>query len=207
MGGISNFTFLPADLNAGSLFSTDVGPGNTLIDQYVQKYFGLAFDKNAEIASSGAVNRALLDELLTCSFLALPFPKTTGPELFNLTFLENAQKSTSNLDMKHEDVLATLCMFTSQVITHAINNVISLTQLSIYTSGGGMHNPLMMKNLKELLPAVQFFSTTDLNINPDAKEAVLFALLANECVAGGNSIFEISEQLPAVCMGKISMPK
>lgn len=206
MGGISNFTFLPADLNNDNLFSTDVGPGNTLIDQYVQKHLGLAFDKNAELASTGVVNETLLDELLTFSFLSLPFPKTTGPELFNLGFLENAQNVTSNLEMKHEDVLATLCMFTSQVIANAVNNHLSDTQLSMYTSGGGMHNPLIMKNLKELLPAIRFFSTADLNINPDAKEAVLFALLANECVAGGNTRFGNPKRLPAVCMGKISLP-
>ena len=207
IGGISNFTFLPGDSNGIELFSTDIGPGNTLIDQYVQKnYNGLQFDENAELAKTGKVNQGLLDALFLHPFLDLPLPKTTGPELFNLAYLQKAQQQSETLHLKPEDVLATLCLFTSQVIAKSLLESLKKMQLAIYVSGGGMHNPLIMEHLKGLLPNFPIYTTAQLNINPDAKEAVLFALLANESVAGGDVDFGNSQKLPSVCMGKISMP-
>lgn len=77
----------------------------------------------------------------------------------------------------------------------------------IYTSGGGMHNPLLLKNIAEQFPDVKIRHTGELNINPDAKEALLFAVLANECVAGGDIQFGNQQQgIPSVTMGKISFP-
>ena len=69
-----------------------------------------------------------------------------------------------------------------------------------------MHNPLLVKYLKELLPNLEFKKTDDLGINGDAKEAVLFAILANECVAGGTTNFGSREGVPSISMGKISFP-
>ena len=72
-------------------------------------------------------------------------------------------------------------------------------------SGGGAHNPLLVEGLKELLPC-QFSSTDDLGISGDAKEGILFAILANETVSGGDSDFGIRKGIPSVSMGKISFP-
>src|SRR6476660_187297 len=81
IGGIANFTFLPSGHSTG-FFSSDVGPGNTLMDQFVQlKYPGKYYDKNAEIASSGKPDVGLLNALLDHPFYQAGFPKTTGPEL------------------------------------------------------------------------------------------------------------------------------
>jgi anhydro-N-acetylmuramic acid kinase len=77
----------------------------------------------------------------------------------------------------------------------------------IYISGGGIHNPLLLQHLKEGLKGFTFHYTEDKHINSDAKEAVLFALLANECVAGNPATFKgLSDKMPAVSMGKISFP-
>ena len=103
-------------------------------------------------------------------------------------------------------MLATLCLFTSKVIADALNGSFKQMPLNIYVSGGGMHNPLIMQHLKNLVPNSKFLTTAKLKVNPDAKEAVLFALLANESVAGGDTSFGDSLKLPSVCMGKISMP-
>jgi len=74
-------------------------------------------------------------------------------------------------------------------------------------SGGGMHNPLLVENIKSQLPKMKFYTTADLHINPDAKEAVLFALLANECVCGKKiNVGQGRNKIPAVTMGKISFP-
>src|SRR5690606_10751068 len=90
IGGIANFTYLPANFSESG-FSTDVGPGNTLMDQYIQlKFPGRYYDKDATIASAGKINEALLKALLDNDFFRAPFPKTTGPELFSLAYLNRA---------------------------------------------------------------------------------------------------------------------
>ena len=208
IGGIANFTYLPDDNDALKVFSTDVGPGNTLMDQYVQKHYeGLFFDEGAAIAGSGKVNDQLLDALMQSPFLNADFPKTTGPELFNLQYLEDAQIASSTMALKKEDVMATLCSFSAGVIIGAIEKCFGKdASPAIYMSGGGMHNPLLVKHLKLGLANARFFTTDDLGVNPDAKEALLFAVLANETLVGEAIDFGGRQGIPSVCMGKISLP-
>jgi anhydro-N-acetylmuramic acid kinase len=203
IGGIANFTFLDGSLDASKMFSTDVGPGNTIMDAYVQQHFtGKYYDDDAIIGKQGNVNEALLTELQNNDFFMQGFPKTTGPELFNLAYLQAAQQKTNTTSLTHFDVMATLNKFSATIITDAIKRTIPNKDFTIYSSGGGMHNPLLMGHLKEALPKIDFKTTNDLNINPDAKEAVLFAVLANECLCGSDTYF--GESTPSVRMGKIS---
>lgn len=211
MGGIANFTYLAGNLDANEVFATDTGPGNTLIDAYVKKHFGLPYDDNAKIASRGIVNQELLKELKNDKFFEeksgdVTLPKTTGPELFNLEYLKNAQEKSKTLEHSHEDILATLCRFSAETIAEAILQFKS-NSCKIYGSGGGVHNPLIMSNLRELLPNFDFQKTDDLGVAGDAKEAVLFATLANEAIAGGQTNFGSRQGVPSVSMGKISFPK
>jgi anhydro-N-acetylmuramic acid kinase len=208
IGGIANFTYLPGDNDATKVFSTDVGPGNTLMDQFVQKqYKGLYFDEDARIASAGSVNEALLAELMQAEFLFAGFPKTTGPELFNLGYLEQAQSRSKTTQLLREDVMATLCRFSADVIIQAIEKCFGKEQMpSIFISGGGMHNPLLLNRLQAVLKNASFFSTDALEINPDAKEAVLFAILANETLVGNKTNFGDRKGVPAVLMGKVCLP-
>lgn len=211
MGGIANFTYLAGNLDANEVFATDTGPGNTLIDAYIKKHFGLPYDADAIIASKGTVNQNLLNELKNNEFFekpsgGVPLSKTTGPELFNLEYLKNAQEKSQTLGLSHEDILATLCRFSAETIAEAILQFKS-DSYKIYGSGGGVHNPLIMSNLQELLPNFDFQKTDDLGISGDAKEAVLFATLANEAVAGGQTNFGSRQGVPSVSMGKISFPK
>jgi anhydro-N-acetylmuramic acid kinase len=208
IGGIANFTFLPGDGNASRIFSTDVGPGNTLMDHYIQQHYpGLYYDHNAKLAKTGKLNEKLLAELLDHPFFKLGFPKTTGPELFSMHYLNAAQEQSSTLSIPHEDVLATLCHFSANAIADAIKRTVDTNSLpKIFMSGGGMHNPLFTTLLQKALPTGIFTTTSELNINPDAKEAVLFALLANETLAGNAIDFGEREGVPSVCMGKICLP-
>ena len=211
MGGIANFTYLPATMNPDEVFVTDTGTGNTLIDAFTRLYFSeKAYDKDAEIARQGTVNQALLLALKTNNFFTAPFPKTTGPELFSIQYVRDAQKNSNTENISVNDLLATLTRFSAETIAEAINFTISKTnyrinEFNIYLSGGGMHNPLLVENLKELL-SCNFLKTNDLGISGDAKEAVLFAILANETVAGGRSDFGSRKGIPSVSMGKISFP-
>jgi anhydro-N-acetylmuramic acid kinase len=210
IGGISNFTYLPGNLDGRKVFSTDTGTGNTLMDAYIQQNFnGRYFDEHSAVAGIGDINEALLVSLKENDFFQKGFPKTTGPELFNLSYIEKAKTAAGISSISHGDVMATLNRFSADTIVNAIQSCASgLSEVVIYTSGGGMHNPLLMKNIREQLPAYTFKTTESLGINPDAKEAVLFAVLANEAVAGGKiEIGNGSPDIPFVSMGKISFPQ
>jgi anhydro-N-acetylmuramic acid kinase len=206
IGGISNFTFLPS---AGStdFFSSDVGPGNTLMDQFVQlNYPGKYFDQDGVIASSGKVNFKLLDSLFDHDFFRSGYLKTTGPELFSLAYLNNAIQNSGLLDLSNEDIMATLAAFTANAIVKAITFCVEgKGAYEIYISGGGMHNPLLCGMIEEQLGKKLKF-TSDLGIAPDAKEAVLFALLGNEAIAGGKTDFGKHPGVPSISMGKVSFP-
>lgn len=208
IGGIANFTYLPGTVNADEVFSTDVGPGNTLMDAYMQKHFSKYFDENAEVASQGKINDALLKALKNHSFFQQAFPKTTGPELFNLNYLSQAQQQSQTESISHEDAMATLNRFSADMIVVALRECLKdRTDFKIYSSGGGMHNPLLMQHLKSQLSHQEFLITADLGIHPDAKEAVLFATLANECICGGQVNYGSARNgIPSVSMGKISLP-
>jgi anhydro-N-acetylmuramic acid kinase len=207
IGGIANFTLLNAGGSLSQVFSSDTGPGNTLMDAYTRKYFeGLAYDKDGIIAKSGKINEPLLQSLKSDSFFKVAFPKTIGPELFNLDYIIQAQMALGTM-LSHEDVLATLNMFTAQTISEAINKVVGDQSVyTMYISGGGMHNHLLMEHLKQLLPSITIKSSMEIGILPDAKEAILFALLGNEAVAGTPLLAGGNATKIATTMGKISFP-
>lgn len=207
LGGIANFTYLPASLDAGAVFVTDTGPGNTLLDALARRDCGLAYDEGGRLALAGQVHRGLLDALKTDGFFAAPFPRTTGPELFNLDYLAAAQALTHSQKLSTEHLMATLVAFSAETIAEALHQVCEPSQpYVIYLSGGGMHNPALIQALRSQLPGFQFRTTDELGISGDAKEAVLFAILANETLAGGNTSFGERAGVPSVAMGKISLP-
>ncbi len=208
IGGIGNFTYLPASGAAKDVFVTDTGPGNTLIDQVVNHHFpDRYFDRDAALAKKGTVNERLLKQLKADPFFNLPFPKTTGPELFNLNYISKAIAAAGLEEPRVEDLLATVTRFSAETIAESISKTIGKSkQFKIYVSGGGAHNPLMFQWITELLPTARFHPMSELGIPGDAKEAVLFAILANEALCGGKLNFGNRSKIPSVTMGKISFP-
>jgi len=208
MGGIANFTYLAAGCSLDQVFSTDTGTGNTLMDAYTRAHFApLAYDKDGSIAASGKINTALLSELKAHSFFFLDLPKTIGPELFNLDFVAKAQRASKTLDLSPQDVMATLNRFSAETIADCIqSSILAGTKFNMYSSGGGMHNPVLMEHLTSLLPDATLYSSDVIGINPDAKEAILFALLANEAVAGTPLFAGGHATKIPISMGKISFP-
>ncbi|GHE29535.1 anhydro-N-acetylmuramic acid kinase [Sphingobacterium griseoflavum] len=207
IGGIANFTYLPPKCSKELAYATDLGPGNTLINQYMKAHFGKEMDEDAREAKKGDVNDSLLACLLEHVFFHESFPKTTGPELFNLAYLENAQRLSRTESLAPTSVLATLTMFSAVTIAEGLAKQASrLDSMAVYVSGGGIHNPLLMAYLATLMPQAKIASFQALGLDPDAKEACLFAMLANETVAGTASNVTNIKDSPAVCMGKISFP-
>ncbi len=209
IGGIANFTYLPGSMDSVAIFSTDTGPGNTMMDALTQQHFkGKHFDEDAAIALRGEINEPLLAALKENDFFTRPFPKTTGPELFNMDYLQAAKEKGVAQTISVEDTMATLNKFSADTIVSALLKTTDRNRsYKIFTSGGGMHNPLLIQHLKEALPNFSFYTTTELDIDPDAKEAVLFAVLANECICGDGSYLQKGiKGMPVVSMGKISFP-
>jgi anhydro-N-acetylmuramic acid kinase len=206
IGGISNFTFLPGSGQPGDVFVSDTGPGNTLMDQFMQKYFNMPYDKNANTALRGKTDDILLHQLMDHDFFQKPFPKTTGPEVFQLEWVESLWQSSSGLPDKYQ-VMATLNYFTAVTIARGIQEILGDRPCHIYISGGGAHNPLLEQHLSSLLPKGSFYHTSVLGIPGDAKEAVLFALLANETLSGSTIDFGCQNSIPSVSMGKICFPE
>jgi anhydro-N-acetylmuramic acid kinase len=182
-----------------------------LIDAFTKLHFpDKNYDKDAEIAKQGRINQPLLKALKTNKFFQESYPKTTGPELFNIEYVRKAQKESDSESISVPDLLATLTRFTAETIAEAINKTLKNTKynidtFTIYLSGGGTHNPLLISWLKEFLPC-NFLNTDAIGIDGDAKEAVLFAVLANETVAGGETNFGSRQGVPSVSLGKISLP-
>jgi anhydro-N-acetylmuramic acid kinase len=205
IGGIANFTFIPDDALPMHVTVTDSGPGNTIMDAYMKKYFDMLYDQDAALASQGAVLPDLLSALRGHTFFTLDFPRTTGPELFNLNYLKDALAASGTGSANHADIMCTLNRFTAESIATAIRAVTGERRLKVYMSGGGASNPLLVHNLRQLLKNVTFEKTDTLGVPADAKEAVLFAVLANETVSGRPVDFGRKE-MPSVTFGKISFP-
>jgi anhydro-N-acetylmuramic acid kinase len=207
IGGISNLTFLPAGAAFKNIMATDIGPGNKLMDLWVQnKHPELSYDKDGSFAKNGNLNSALLEALKSNPFFKNKFPRTTGPELFHLDYVETVLKENNLPQLSFEDVLSTLNHFTADTICDAIDFFISdMPNSEILVSGGGIHNNILLEKIEKHFKNIKVISTSAMGVNADAKEAILFALLANEHVAGDNKYFgEGGPSMPAVKMGKIS---
>lgn len=203
IGGIANLTYLPGDEDTGKVLCSDIGPGNTLIDAFSRSLFNKAYDEDSAIAFSGRVNEDLLGSLLRHPFFGETAPKTTGPELFSEEYVRKAQErsGTSHIDAK--DLIATLSAFTGKAIVDFISAHLP-EDAKIFVSGGGARNPFVVRYLQHHLPQSKIADTAELGINPDAKEAILFALLGNEAIAG--EPLTIGDN-PAVLMGKFSFAR
>jgi anhydro-N-acetylmuramic acid kinase len=202
IGGISNLTYLPADGDNNKVLCSDIGPGNTLIDTFCRAYFDRPFDADSTIAFSGSVNEALLNSLLRHSFFNEAAPKTTGPELFNKEYVRSAQERSGTSHIDPKDIITTLSAFTAKAIADFIKANFP-GHANIFISGGGVKNPFIIDYIKAAFPKTTIADTSALGIDPDAKEAILFALLGNEAIAGNPLNIGTN---PAVLMGKFSFP-
>lgn len=207
IGGIANFTYLPTGSKDGIVVSTDVGPGNTLMNQYMQSSFQQEYDKDGALAAQGLTSVELLQALLSHPFFKWPFPKTTGPELFNIPYLQRAMEISGTTFLQSEDIMATLNAFTAYTIAEAVKHFTSAKDnCSVYISGGGLFNHTLVNRIKRELPNYRILPFNALGMPPEAKEAALFALLANELISGNPDQLRTSPGAPKVSLGKISFP-
>lgn len=178
IGGFSNLSLLEPEQPVQGF---DCGPGNVLMDAWIQRHLGLNYDKGGEWAAEGQVQPQLLKSLLSDDFFKAQGPKSTGRELFNLAWLDTHLLPLP--DMASADVQATLLELTAISITESLINAQQNTDV-LLVCGGGAHNHAMMQRLKQLLPKSRVSATDDHGVPADWVEAMAFAWLAHCCLEG-----------------------
>ncbi|MEP5566282.1 MAG: anhydro-N-acetylmuramic acid kinase [Halioglobus sp.] len=172
IGGIANVSLLQGKtLIAGF----DTGPGNTLMDHWIERQLHRAYDEDGLWAASGEVDVALLERLLAHPYLALSGPRSTGKEAFNLPWLFDLLAASP--DIPPENVQATLTEFTALTIAESIEQS-GLAVTEAYICGGGAQNNYLLERLSAALPGITVGKTDELGIEPDWVEAATFAWLA-----------------------------
>ena len=206
IGGIANVTALPANAAASAVRAFDLGPGNMLIDAAVAHYTGgrERFDRGGQRAARGRIDEGLLAELMRTPFLQREPPKSTGREEFGERFLADVLRRGPG---SADDLIATLTAFTVQSIAEGIDRFCPGEFAALWVGGGGVHNPRIMAGLRRALPRLAVRSLAELGVDPDAREALAFAVLANETLLGrtGNIPAATRAQRPVV-LGKIALP-
>jgi anhydro-N-acetylmuramic acid kinase len=177
IGGIANITILPAGSDEVAGF--DTGPGNTLLDAWIQVCKGERYDDTGSWSRSGQISSRLLELLLCDPYFSLSPPKSTGFEYFNLMWLRQALSEVGELDVA--DVQATLCALTARSIADAIDKFAPETS-ELLICGGGIDNTELIRWIGSALPTVNAHSTADFGLEPDWVEATAFGWLAKRCL-------------------------
>jgi anhydro-N-acetylmuramic acid kinase len=181
IGGIANVTLVGDTRDA--LIAFDNGPGNMPLDAVARAASGGAepFDRDGARAARGQIDAALLVELHQHPYLAHPVPKTTGRELFGKDFY---YPLLGRYERRLDDLLATLTRFTAEAIARSYRELLPAMPDEVYVSGGGALNLTLMRHLDQLLAPAPVTTTAAVGVDPKAKEAILFAVLANETLFG-----------------------
>jgi len=178
VGGFSNLSLIEPDKAVAGF---DCGPGNVLLDAWIQDQRNESYDRNGQWAASGQVEPALLQALLSDPFFQTKGPKSTGREVFNLPWLKQ------HLDrlppLAAEDIQATLLELSARTIVESLTGAQENTE-ELLVCGGGAHNAALMTRLGQLLPRARVASTATHGVDPDWVEAMAFAWLAQCCLDG-----------------------
>jgi len=175
LGGIANITILSGSAKQ-PLRGFDTGPASCLLDAWVAKHLDQPYDKDGAFAASGRIDETLLKRLLSEPYFAEPPPKSTGREVFHLTWLAERMRG---LAIAPKNVQATLVALSAITIANAIRTQARDTR-EVWVCGGGVHNPVLMAAIANALAPIHVASIADLGIDPDFVEAMTFAWLARE---------------------------
>jgi anhydro-N-acetylmuramic acid kinase len=211
IGGIANVTLVGQVF--ADLVAFDTGPGNMALDAVARAASrGVeSYDVDGKRAARGQIDATLLTELHRHPFFAQSPPKTTGRDLFGRSFVyplldRFAKRAPSSPGLSPlDDLLATLTRFTAETIARAYREHLPATPDEIYLCGGGAANPTLRRHLEELCAPTPVRDTGALGIEPKAKEAVSFAVLANEALFGhGGNVPHVTGARGPRVLGKIS---
>ncbi|WP_282581444.1 anhydro-N-acetylmuramic acid kinase AnmK [Niallia sp. Man26] len=181
IGGIGNATVLPKAAAIEDVQAFDTGPGNMIIDYLCEKFYGVPFDNKGEIAKTGNVNKELLEHCMEIPFILASPPKSTGRELFGTALVDSLVNAYPQVS--EHDFVTTMTMFTAKSIAENYKKFIFPTTKidEVVIGGGGSYNKMLLVMLQqELSEFCQVIRQEDLGFSSEAKEAIAFAILANE---------------------------
>jgi anhydro-N-acetylmuramic acid kinase len=209
IGGISNFTILNKKSKVDEVLAFDTGPGNMLIDYLTKKFFNKNYDKDGKFAGKGKLNSNLFEFLKrNDDFIERKPPKSTGREYYGKDFLNKIVNKF--LMLPNEDVIRTATMFTAYAVYRNYEKFIAKNAEidELIVSGGGARNPILVSDLKKYFgKSVEVKNIESLGISSDAKEAICFAVLANENISGNETnIPRVTGASRKTILGKICLP-
>jgi len=201
IGGIANVTLLKTD--SSPVIGFDTGPGNTLLDRWIQAHRRMPFDRNGDWAASGTCIDVLLERLLSFGYFDLLPPKSTGLEDFNLEWLSEYGPD----EYDPADVQSTLGELTARAVANSIRDHAPETK-ELYVCGGGAHNKDLLRRLARNMPNTGIDTTHAVGLDPDWVEAVAFAWLAMRTMKNetGN-LPSVTGANRKVVLGEIHLPQ
>jgi len=206
IGGIGNITAIPQDAGPEHVMAFDTGPGNMVIDYLVQKIYGQAFDNNGEIAAKGTPCPYMLAKFMENWFIKKSPPKATGREVFGKDFSESFYACCKEKTMQDADIIATATAFTAESISYSIRRFMPFAMNQMIVGGGGAYNHTLMQMLRTLLPEINITTHEEMGKNSNAKEAIAFAVLANETICGNTgNLPQVTGASCSKILGKISI--
>lgn len=203
IGGMANVTVVTPALRG--VYAFDTGPGNSLMDIAMQALYNKPFDRGGNTAKRGRPDKRLLNELMRHPFLKKTPPRSTGRETFGPALLSKALAR----KLAPENIIATLTLFTALTIKDAYERFILKKHPidEVVVSGGGVKNSYLMSLLKDALSPIRLTPVSDFGIPTEAKEALSFAVLANETLSGRPSnIPAATGATRHVILGNITLP-
>jgi anhydro-N-acetylmuramic acid kinase len=182
IGGIGNVAYIPPQRDnwLTQIRAWDTGPGNSLLDLAVEHLTAgvQTYDDSGNWAASGTPCNPLVEKWLTQDYFHLPPPKSTGRELFGVTYLHQCLQDAQPYQLSPADFLATLTELTAASIVHSYQTFLPQMPQRVLLCGGGSRNLYLTQRLQYLLNSVPVVTTDDVGLNADFKEAIAFAVLA-----------------------------
>lgn len=207
IGGISNITFIPQDGDLNKVTAFDCGPGNMLIDQLMQRLYEKPYDKNGKIARLGKFSERLFNHLLKIDeFTKKEPPRSTGREYYGKGFVLNILKKSLRNRINEPEIIHTASKYSAYAIYDAYQKYIAPDYDAdiLVVGGGGSKNPFIMECLTKYFNGIEVKKTGHFNLNEDFKEAICFAVLANELIENRpTNLPRVTGAKKPVLLGKI----
>ncbi|MFW9258641.1 anhydro-N-acetylmuramic acid kinase [Nostoc sp. KVJ20] len=182
IGGIGNVAYIPPRHGdwLSKIRAWDTGPGNSLLDLAVEHLSAGAktYDEDGNWAASGTPCHPLVEQWLNQDYFHLPPPKSTGRELFGVTYLHQCLKDAQAYQLNPADILATLTELTAASIVHSYRTFLPEMPQRVLLCGGGSRNLYLKQRLQLLLTSIPVWTTDEVGLSADFKEAIAFAVLA-----------------------------
>lgn len=209
LGGIANLTVLPADGDPADVRAFDTGPANMVIDALADRLFDAPFDRDGTHAAAGTPDHDLLADLLEGDYFRREPPKSTGRKTFGAGYVDRLLGAAESRGLDAADTMATATLLTAASVYQAYAQYVRTehTLDVLIVSGGGVHNDTLMGMLADAFAPIPVRPATEYNLEPDAKEALCFALLAHETVNGvPTNLPSVTGASRATTLGSISVP-